>query len=271
MRSRAGRSHGSACRRRKNQSSWSLGFLPARVGRIRGQVEVTNNGTVPVAGVIRTRVNGTAIGTTSAENVLPCCGTHHMPLWTDATYVAPSAGTVTVEIQYEAQRSDSSPVLVVEGSQYATPLGLKYAPIARYKEEYRGVMTFWKFDRKAGRITPERSFAVEIPPYWQDLADAGKGTSDGWVFQNSFNTEMATGGIEKGNPPFEAGASQRDMDYLHILNYRNAEASLAAGRYTYEVRARWTQDGRTVTQAQRVAVSPGAHVTVDFPSQSRTD
>lgn len=121
---------------------------------------------------------------------------------------------------------------VVEGSQYATPLGHKYAPISQYKDKYRGLMTFWKFDRKAGRIDPDRSFALELPPYWQDLADAGKGVSDGWVFQNSFNTEMATGGIEKGNPPFEAGASQRDMDYMHLINYRIAEQLIAAGKYT---------------------------------------
>jgi nitrous-oxide reductase len=121
---------------------------------------------------------------------------------------------------------------VVEGSQYAVPLGHRYAPIAKYKDEYRGLMTFWKFDRKSGRIDPSRSFAIELPPYWQDLADAGKLASDGWVFQNSFNTEMATGGIEKGNPPFEAGAAQRDMDYLHVINYRNAEKVVAAGKAT---------------------------------------
>jgi nitrous-oxide reductase len=121
---------------------------------------------------------------------------------------------------------------VIEGSQYATPLGIGYAPISAYREKYRGFMTFWKFDRKAGRIDPGQSFGVELPPYWQDLADCGKLVSDGWVFQNSFNTEMATGGIEKGNPPFEAGASQRDMDYLHVLNYRNAERAIAAGKYT---------------------------------------
>jgi len=121
---------------------------------------------------------------------------------------------------------------VVEGSQYAVPLGLKYAPISKYKEAYRGLMTFWKFDRKAGRIDHSHSFGIELPPYWQDLADSGKLASDGWVFQNSFNTDMATGGIENGNPPFEAGCSQHDMDYLHVINYRNAEQSVAAGRFT---------------------------------------
>ncbi len=42
---------------------------------------------------------------------------------------------------------------------------------------------------------------------------------------------MATGGIEKGNPPFEAGASQRDMDYLHVINYGKAEKTVKAGKY----------------------------------------
>jgi nitrous-oxide reductase len=120
---------------------------------------------------------------------------------------------------------------VIEGSQYAVPLGHEYAPLAKYQEEYRGLMTFWKFDRERGRIDPARSFAVELPPYWQDLADTGKQASDGWIFQNSFNTEMATGGIEEGNPPFEAGTSQRDMDYLHLLNWKAAEQAVAAGKF----------------------------------------
>jgi nitrous-oxide reductase len=120
---------------------------------------------------------------------------------------------------------------VVEVSQYGLPLGNKYVPIERYKEAYRGLITFWKFDRKKGRIIPEQSFGVEVPPYWQDLADCGKAASAGWVFVNSFNTEMATGGVEKGNPPFEAGVSQNDMDYLHIINWKQAEKLVQQGKF----------------------------------------
>jgi nitrous-oxide reductase len=111
---------------------------------------------------------------------------------------------------------------VIEGGQYATPLAGEYAPLDEYQEKYRGTVTFWKFDRKAGRIDPSRSFAMELPPYWQDLSDAGKLASDGLVFVNSFNTEMATGGAGEGKPPFEAGASQRDMDYLHVIDLKKA-------------------------------------------------
>ena len=119
---------------------------------------------------------------------------------------------------------------VVEAAQYPAPLGGGYAPIERYDEDYRGAVIFWKFDREAGRIVPEQSWAIELPPYMQDLSDAGKLVSDGWVFINSFNTERAWGGTGEGNPPMESGASQNDMDYLHIIDWRLGEKLVADGR-----------------------------------------
>lgn len=119
---------------------------------------------------------------------------------------------------------------VIEGPQYATPIGWKYADLKDYKAKYRGLMTFWKFDGLKGRVIPEQSFQLELPPYWQDLADAGKGPSEGLIFCNSFNTEMATGGIEEGNPPFEAGASKNDTDLLHIIDWKKAEQVAKSGK-----------------------------------------
>lgn len=122
---------------------------------------------------------------------------------------------------------------VIEGSQYAVPLGHKYAPIEKYNEEYRGLITFWKFDRIKGRIDEAASFAMEVPPYWQDLADCGKKASDGWIFINSINTERATGGIEKGKPPFEAGVSKNDMDLMHTINWKkSAQVANTQGKTT---------------------------------------
>jgi len=118
---------------------------------------------------------------------------------------------------------------VIEGGQYAAPLGWEYAVLDEYNDTYRGMVTFWKFDRDSGRLDPNRSFAIELPPYWQDLCDAGKLASDGWVFCNSFNAERATGGIEDGNPPFEAGASQGDTDMMHLINLVKAEEVFEAG------------------------------------------
>ncbi len=121
---------------------------------------------------------------------------------------------------------------VIETSQYAAPLGGAYADIKEYNEKYRGAMIFHKFDRTKGRIVPEESFAIELPPYMQDLADAGKLTSDGWAFCNSINTERATGGILEGNPPLESGSTKNDMDYLHVINWRAAAAVAKAGKTT---------------------------------------
>jgi len=112
---------------------------------------------------------------------------------------------------------------VIQASQYATTLPFEeYASLDEYQEKFRGVIAFHKFDREKGRIVDEGSFQIELPPYWQDLCDAGKKVSDGWVFCNSINTELATGGIEEGLPPFEAGVSQRDMDYMHVINLKKA-------------------------------------------------
>jgi nitrous-oxide reductase len=111
---------------------------------------------------------------------------------------------------------------VIEGGHYAAPLSGEYAPLSEYEAEYRGMITFWKFDREIGRLIQDDSFAIELPPYWQDLCDAGKLASEGWVFCNSFNTEMAKGGVEKGNLPFESGVSQYDTDLLHVINLERA-------------------------------------------------
>jgi nitrous-oxide reductase len=124
---------------------------------------------------------------------------------------------------------------IIEGGQYATPHGWEYAPIESYESDYKGMVTLWKFDREAGRVDESRSFALELPPYWQDLCDAGKLASDGWIFCNSFNTEMATGAGEDGSGEnFEAGASARDNDYLHVINLNRAVELAEAGQ-TFDV------------------------------------
>jgi nitrous-oxide reductase len=127
---------------------------------------------------------------------------------------------------------------IIEGTQYAGLLDGSYAPLEEYEEKYRGAVTFFKFDRDAGRIDMDETFTMVLPPYWQDLSDAGKGPSFGWVFINSFNTEMATGGIMKGNPPFEAGASQNDMDYMHIINWQRAAEVAADPANTITIQGR---------------------------------
>ncbi|WP_442765971.1 Sec-dependent nitrous-oxide reductase [Sulfurospirillum cavolei] len=109
---------------------------------------------------------------------------------------------------------------IIEAAQYAAPFDNDYHPIEDYKETYRVGVTMWKFDPKKGRIQEKDSYTIELPPYMQDLSDAGKKVSHGWGFTNSFNSEMYTGGIEVGMPPNEAGMSRNDTDYLHVYNWQ---------------------------------------------------
>lgn len=119
---------------------------------------------------------------------------------------------------------------IIEATQYPAPLDRKYTPLSQFNEKYRGAVTYWKFDRKKGRIDEAASFSLELPPYSQDLSDFGKGPSDGWSFTNSFCTERYVGGIMKGRPPFEAGCSQKDTDFVHMINWKKAAEIAKAGK-----------------------------------------
>jgi nitrous-oxide reductase len=120
---------------------------------------------------------------------------------------------------------------VIEAAQYAAPLeNNKFYPLEEFNDKYRGGVTYWKFNREEGRIDPKQSFSVELPPYSQDLSDFGKGPSDGWSFTNSFCSERYVGGIEKGRPPYEAGCSAKDTDYLHVINWKKAVELFKQGK-----------------------------------------
>lgn len=112
-----------------------------------------------------------------------------------------------------------------------TPVGLsKKDHLEKYKDIYRGASSFLKIDPKNGRFVLDQSFQVELPPYNQDLADAGKEVSYGWAFINCYNSEMAPGGNKDGGVSIESGASKNDFDYLHIINWQKAEEVVKAGK-----------------------------------------
>ncbi len=97
-----------------------------------------------------------------------------------------------------------------------------YAPLEDFEEKYRGTASVLRFDRRAGRILLEESFQIEMPPYFQDMSILGRGPSEGLLFVNSMDTELATGGTLEGKPPLEIGASGREMDYLHVIDWKKA-------------------------------------------------
>ncbi|WP_455219489.1 hypothetical protein, partial [Kaarinaea lacus] len=109
---------------------------------------------------------------------------------------------------------------VMDAAQYAAPISNDFVPLEEFNDKYRGGLTYWKFDNEKGRIDEASSFTFEMPPYSQDLSDAGKKVSDGWGFTNSFCSERYVGGGDR--PPFEAGCSAKDTDFLHITNWKKA-------------------------------------------------
>ncbi|HEY8719227.1 Sec-dependent nitrous-oxide reductase [Pengzhenrongella sp.] len=106
-----------------------------------------------------------------------------------------------------------------------------YAPLESYADLYRGYSTWFHIDPKTGRLVPEKSFQVELPPYNQDLADAGKLASNGFGFINSFNTELAVGGTAAKPVAPEVGATKNNFDYLQIIDWKKAEKVVAAGKF----------------------------------------
>ncbi len=107
-----------------------------------------------------------------------------------------------------------------------------YAPLEQFKDKFRGSASFLKFDRKAGTIEVAKSFQIELPPYFQDMSILGRGPSEGLLFINSMDTELATGGdLETPKrPPLEIAASMREMDYLHVIDWKKALALVEAGK-----------------------------------------
>lgn len=131
--------------------------------------------------------------------------------------------TPNMNSDHHALWSDDSE-WIMQSSYFPTPYAAArgYAKLEDYEKSYRGMASFLKFDRKAGKILLDDSFQLELPPYFQDMSTLGRGPSEGYMFINSLNTEMATGGTLDQKPSMEIGASAREMDYLHVINWKKA-------------------------------------------------
>ena len=104
---------------------------------------------------------------------------------------------------------------VVMGSRFSIPLPKgTVASIDKYASEYKGVVTGIKIDPQTGELS--FGWQILMPPFDYDLGDGGKVASDGFVFFSSYNTERATGKLE-------VTASQRDRDYIAVVDWRMAE------------------------------------------------
>ena len=106
-------------------------------------------------------------------------------------------------------------------SRFSAPLGNEAIPVSDYATKYKGIIAGIKIDPKSGHMS--LGWEIMTPPFDWDLGDAGKKASDGWMFFTSYNTERATGKLE-------VTASQRDRDYIAVVDWRAAEKAVNEGK-----------------------------------------
>ncbi len=112
----------------------------------------------------------------------------------------------------------------VMASRFSIPIPKgTVADVAKYATDYKGVLTGIKIDAKTGQMS--FGWQVLMPPFDYDLGDAGKKVSDGWVFFTSYNAERATGKLE-------VTSTQRDRDYIAMVDWRMAEKLAGEGKGT---------------------------------------
>ncbi|WP_417588496.1 Sec-dependent nitrous-oxide reductase [Owenweeksia hongkongensis] len=111
---------------------------------------------------------------------------------------------------------------VVAGTRFSVPVPQKDVPIATYKENFKGALSFISVDPEHGHM--DIDFQVLMPGYDYDLAHAGKGKSHGWMFFTTYNTEQS-------HTLKEVNASQNDKDYIAAINWKKAQEYIKDGKF----------------------------------------
>ncbi|ERM82750.1 nitrous-oxide reductase [Rhodonellum psychrophilum GCM71 = DSM 17998] len=136
---------------------------------------------------------------------------------------------------------------IVAGTRFSLPTGDNVdVPIATYKENFKGTISFISVDQEHGNM--DIAFQLDAPPFNFDLARAGKKKSHGWFFFSTYNTEMA-------HTLLEVNASQKDKDFIMAVNWKKAEEYIKAGKgkkikspYVHNV---WDEDTHTAISTVR--------------------
>lgn len=106
-------------------------------------------------------------------------------------------------------------------TRFSVPVPQRYEPLEDYATKYKGAVTGIKIDPNTGEMSI--GWQILTPPFNWDLGATGKGPSHGWAFWTSYNSERATGKLE-------VTASQRDRDYVAVVDWRAAERAVREAR-----------------------------------------
>lgn len=112
---------------------------------------------------------------------------------------------------------------VVAGTRFSVPVPQVDMPVADYKGNFKGMLTFVAVDPDHGEM--DIAFQIIMPGFDYDLSHCGKGPSADWCFFSSYNSEEA-------HTLLEVNASQNDKDFVTAVNWRRAEQCVADGAAT---------------------------------------
>lgn len=129
---------------------------------------------------------------------------------------------------------------LVASTRFSVPVPMKDVSISKYKQEFKGTISFIKVAHETGSMSV--AFQIMVPGINYDLAHCGKGPSHGWCFLTSYNSEQA-------HSLLEVNASRNDKDFLAAVNWKVAEKCVADGKTTdfasKFVSNRWDESSQT--------------------------
>ncbi len=140
----------------------------------------------------------------------------------------------------------------VSSMRFSVPVPNADVPISSFKQNFKGQISFVRAN-EPGKMAI--AFQILVPAFDYDLARAGKGPSDGWMFLTTYNTEQA-------HSLLEVNASQNDKDFVAAVNWRAFESCVKAGKgkstpadYVHNVMDSATRTARTekVTSVWQIA------------------
>jgi nitrous-oxide reductase len=108
---------------------------------------------------------------------------------------------------------------VVATTRFSVPVPNRDMPISEYAGNFKGMLSFIRANEPGNM---DVAFQIIMPGYNYDLAHAGKGPSDGWMFFTSYN-------VEEAHTLLEVNASKRDKDFVAAVNWKRAEECIAEG------------------------------------------
>ncbi len=132
----------------------------------------------------------------------------------------------TIEIPNSAGNHSSpftteSSEYLVAGTRFSVPIPQMSEPLRNYAKDFKGAISFVSVAKETGRMAV--AFQILLPGFDYDKAHCGKGPSKDWAFFSSYNVEQA-------HTLKEVNASQRDKDFIAAINWKKAEACVAAGK-----------------------------------------